>query len=258
MFMFAIPSGHDFVAFSDGSCLGNPGKGGWAYAIQRNGARSVDDLVTGFGSTPTSTNSRMEIVGALECVLQIGLSERGTVYCDSQYVVKGINEWGDGWIKRGWKTAGNKGVKNDDLWRLLLPALKERPGITFEWVRGHNGNEMNEHVDVLANTAARTQTASAPRPRDLVETTSDGRAPMAETLIQCLMDRATRLLELRADQQPLLERIEDIAGGDHNAMLGFLFGHNRSLGDTPMAVIEAGRGTLVDELLERIKAGVYA
>jgi len=133
--------------YTDGACSGNPGPGGWG-ALLRIG--DVEKELSG-GESPT-TNNRMELMGAI-CGLE-ALTRPSIVklYTDSQYVQKGISEWLPGWIKRGWKTADKKPVKNADLWQRLDAARKPHK-VDFIWVRGHNGHAENERVDRLAVNA---------------------------------------------------------------------------------------------------------
>jgi ribonuclease HI len=106
-----------------------------------------------YGGEPLTTNNRMEltaVIRALESLKKAGTSAR--VYTDSQYVIKGIEEWVGSWKARGWKTADKKPVKNQDLWE-RLDALAARHSLEWHWVRGHSGIAGNERVDALANRA---------------------------------------------------------------------------------------------------------
>ncbi|KMT63905.1 ribonuclease HI [Catenovulum maritimum] len=134
--------------FTDGSCLGNPGPGGYG-TILRYGKKEKE-LSQGFILT---TNNRMELLAAIkglealteECVVNLST--------DSQYVKNGINQWIHGWKKRGWKTADKKDVKNKDLW-VKLDELCEKHQVEWHWVKGHSGHVENERCDVLARDAA--------------------------------------------------------------------------------------------------------
>lgn len=138
------PDGATFV-YTDGACSGNPGPGGWAWAIDRDRFAS--------GSERPSTNQRMEIRAALEAV--IALSGPLVVVSDSTYVVNCFrDQWWDGWLKRGWTTSAKKPVANRDLWEPLVMAVKERGDVAFQWVKGHSGHEMNDLVDELAVAAS--------------------------------------------------------------------------------------------------------
>ena len=133
---------------TDGSCLGNPGPGGWA-ALLRYGEKERE-LVGGEAQT---TNNRMELMAAIAALEVLTEGWRVTLHIDSQYVRQGITEWMPGWVRRGWRTAGGDPVKNRDLWE-RLHAATGRHTIEWKWVKGHNGDPDNERVDVLARNAA--------------------------------------------------------------------------------------------------------
>ena len=130
--------------FTDGACSGNPGPGGWGVLMRTKG---VEKELSG-GESPT-TNNRMELMAAIKGLESLTRPSKVKLYTDSQYVQKGISEWMPGWIKRGWKTADNKPVKNADLWQQLAAARAPHK-VDFIWVRGHNGHAENERVDRLA------------------------------------------------------------------------------------------------------------
>jgi ribonuclease HI len=136
------------VIYTDGACRGNPGPGGWAALLIHNQHEKEIS-----GAERLTTNNRMEllaVIRALEALKKPGTSAR--VYTDSQYVIKGIEEWMPAWKERGWRTADKKPVKNQDLWE-QLDALAARHDIEWHWVRGHSGVAGNERVDALANRA---------------------------------------------------------------------------------------------------------
>jgi ribonuclease HI len=135
--------------FSDGSCLGNPGPGGWAALV-----RSPTGEALLSGSEPHTTNNRMELMGAIAGLESLSKGSTVIVTTDSQYVKKGIEEWIRGWKQRGWKTADKQPVKNQDLW-MRLDAACAAHRVTWAWVRGHNGHPENERVDVEAQHQAR-------------------------------------------------------------------------------------------------------
>ncbi|HEX2461100.1 MAG TPA: ribonuclease H [Vicinamibacterales bacterium] len=137
------PAGAGSV-YTDGACSGNPGPGGWAWAIDRDTWAS--------GSEPASTNQRMEIRAALEAVT--ALDRPLIVVSDSTYVVNCFRDrWWEGWLDRGWINSQKKPVANRDLWEPLVHAVIERGDVAFHWVKGHSGHEMNDFVDHLAVTA---------------------------------------------------------------------------------------------------------
>jgi ribonuclease HI len=133
---------------TDGSCLGNPGPGGWA-ALLRYGEKEREVV----GGEAQTTNNRMELMAAIAALEILTEGCEITLHIDSQYVRQGITEWMPGWVRRGWKTAGGDPVKNRDLWE-RLHAATGRHKIDWKWVKGHNGDPDNERVDVLARNAA--------------------------------------------------------------------------------------------------------
>jgi len=133
--------------YTDGACSGNPGPGGWGALLRFSGTEK--ELSGGEANT---TNNRMEMMGAIMALEALTQPSTVRLYTDSQYVQKGISEWLPGWIKRGWKTADKKPVKNADLWQRLDAARKPHK-VDFIWVRGHNGHAENERVDRLAVAA---------------------------------------------------------------------------------------------------------
>ncbi len=135
--------------YTDGACLGNPGPGGWAWAVP--GGRFAS------GAAAATTNQRMEIHAALEAVQS--LAGPLVVVSDSTYVVNCFRDrWWEGWLARGWTTSAKKPVANRDLWEPLITAVRAEPGrVTFRWVKGHSDNPSNDLVDRLAVEAARSQ-----------------------------------------------------------------------------------------------------
>ncbi len=133
--------------YTDGACSGNPGPGGWG-AILVHGSVEKEMM----GREDHTTNNRMEMMGAIAALEALKSPCDIDVYTDSTYVQKGITEWVHGWMKRGWKTADKKPVKNDDLWMRLVAATKPHT-IRWHWVKGHSGHEYNERVDKLAVAA---------------------------------------------------------------------------------------------------------
>lgn len=134
--------------FCDGSCLGNPGPGGWG-AIVRYSGKEIELS----GGKKNTTNNEMELTAVIESIKSLPSSARVTVTTDSQYVVKGATEWMQNWIKNGWKTAAKKPVKNRILWE-EINSLEKKHSVKWEWIRGHAGHPENERSDVLAVKAA--------------------------------------------------------------------------------------------------------
>ncbi|MBV7331466.1 ribonuclease HI [Chloroflexi bacterium TSY] len=144
------------IIYTDGGCIGNPGPGGWA-AVLRYGEH--ERIISGrFRNT---TNNRMELRAAIEALETLKRPCPVTIYTDSIYLRDGITKWIDGWQRNGWRTANKKPVKNQDLWRRLLQAIEQHQsvgGVSWEWTKGHAGDERNEQVDDLANGEARQVT----------------------------------------------------------------------------------------------------
>ncbi|OXE37402.1 MAG: ribonuclease HI [Phenylobacterium zucineum] len=132
------------VIYTDGACSGNPGPGGWG-AILTLG-QNVKEIC---GGEPDTTNNRMELMAAIRALEALNKPCAVELHTDSTYVMKGISEWIHNWKRRGWRTADNKPVKNDDLWRELDQA-RERHQVSWKWVKGHAGHPMNERADELA------------------------------------------------------------------------------------------------------------
>ena len=133
------------LVFADGACKGNPGPGGWG-AILRIGTHEREI----YGGERQTTNNRMELTAVIRALESLKRHCNVKVYTDSQYVQKGISEWLPQWKRRGWRTAGKKPVKNEDLWR-ELDELAQKHKVEWHWVRGHAGHVENERADALAN-----------------------------------------------------------------------------------------------------------
>ena len=134
--------------FCDGSCLGNPGPGGWGAIVRYSGKEFELS-----GGKKNTTNNEMEMTAVIESLKSLPSPATVTVTTDSQYVIKGATEWMHNWIKNGWKTAAKKPVKNRLLWEGINSAVKKH-SVKWEWIRGHTGHLENERADVLAVEAA--------------------------------------------------------------------------------------------------------
>ena len=133
--------------FSDGACSGNPGPGGWGAILRKDATEK--EL---FGGEALTTNNRMEMMAAIAALAALKRPSVVKIHTDSQYLRNGITEWVPQWIKRGWRTADKKPVKNSDLWQRLVAAEKPHR-VEWLWVRGHNGHIENERADLLARQA---------------------------------------------------------------------------------------------------------
>jgi ribonuclease HI len=135
--------------YSDGACSGNPGPGGWGAVLRWRGrARELS------GFEPATTNNRMELLAAINALEALKRPMAVRMFTDSDYLRQGITTWLPRWKKRGWRTADNKPVKNQDLWQRLEQALAGHR-VEWHWVRGHSGDPDNERADQLARTALR-------------------------------------------------------------------------------------------------------
>ena len=134
--------------YTDGSCLGNPGNGGWAAII-------IDDKkkIQIKGSKKDTTNNQMELLAPIKALKKIPKGSNVQIFTDSKYVKSGITEWINNWKKNGWKTASKQPVKNKDLWTELDQMTNEFQ-IKWNWVKGHSTDVLNNEVDLIAREAA--------------------------------------------------------------------------------------------------------
>jgi ribonuclease HI len=130
--------------YTDGACSGNPGPGGWAALLMFG--EHVREIS---GGEATTTNNRMELQATIEALKQLKEPCDVTLFTDSKYVLQGFTEWMPGWVKKGWKTADKKPVKNVELWQALAEAAASHR-IDWHWVKGHSGDIHNDRVDALA------------------------------------------------------------------------------------------------------------
>ncbi|MDN7138748.1 ribonuclease HI [Pseudidiomarina sp. 1ASP75-14] len=134
--------------YTDGSCLGNPGPGGYGAVIEYGEHRK--ELAAGYRLT---TNNRMEMLAAIKALEALKHPCQVTLTSDSQYLKQGIENWIHNWKRNGWRTSNRKPVKNADLWQALDQAV-QRHKVSWEWVKGHAGHPQNERCDELARQAA--------------------------------------------------------------------------------------------------------
>lgn len=136
----------EIMIYTDGACTGNPGPGGWGAIITRDG-----EEVQLAGGEKQTTNNRMELTAALKALQGLDQAAKITIFTDSEYLKRGVTEWLAGWKARNWQRKDGK-LANVDLWQALDCEI-QRHDITWQWVRGHAGNRMNERVDRLARSA---------------------------------------------------------------------------------------------------------
>ncbi|MDB2371654.1 ribonuclease HI [Alphaproteobacteria bacterium] len=134
--------------YTDGSCLGNPGTGGWAFQIFNEGT-----IINHFGYQLDTTNNQMELTAAIKALEFLQKESEIIIFTDSTYVRNGITSWISNWKKNNWKNSQRKDVKNKILWK-KLDVLNSQKNITWKWVKAHDINEHNNKVDLLAREAA--------------------------------------------------------------------------------------------------------
>ena len=135
--------------FTDGACSGNPGPGGWGFILRGDG---LEGERIESGGEPATTNNRMELTAVIRGLACIPDGATVVLTTDSEYCVKGLNEWMDGWKRRGWRKSDKSPVMNRDLWE-ALDAHRSRMSVRATWIRGHNLHPENERCDRLAVAA---------------------------------------------------------------------------------------------------------
>tara|TARA_B100000029_G_scaffold475453_1_gene518718 strand:- start:188 stop:610 length:423 start_codon:yes stop_codon:yes gene_type:complete len=134
--------------YTDGSCLNNPGDGGWAAIIVYDGKK-----IQIKGSQKNTTNNQMELLAPIKALNKVPKGSKIEIFTDSKYVKSGITEWIHNWKKNGWKTANKQEVKNKNLW-IELDLLTNKFEITWNWVKAHSTDKLNNEVDLIAREAA--------------------------------------------------------------------------------------------------------
>ena len=134
--------------YTDGSCLINPGNGGWAAIIIVDGKKTFIK-----GSKKNTTNNQMELLAPIEALKKIPKCSNVQIFTDSKYVKSGITEWIHNWKKNGWRTASKQPIKNKELWT-ELDLMTNDFQIKWSWVKGHSTNTLNNEVDLIAREAA--------------------------------------------------------------------------------------------------------
>lgn len=153
---------NEILIYTDGSSLGNPGRGGWGVLIIKNEELGIKNDVELGGGEKDTTNNRMELKACIEALKYISarpcLAESVTIHADSAYVLGGITNWIFGWEKNGWRTANKKPVMNQELWKELIVLVRDFRGkIIWQKVKGHSGHIYNERADEIARTYAAKQ-----------------------------------------------------------------------------------------------------
>lgn len=136
--------------FTDGSCDGNPGPGGWGMVWVENDEVREERS----GVDPSTTNNRMELQALIAAYELLPKDANVTVYSDSQLCVKTVNEWAAGWEKRGWKRKSGP-IANLQLVQRLYALANEHPNVTLQWIKAHDGSKWNEYADALASAYMR-------------------------------------------------------------------------------------------------------
>ena len=134
--------------YTDGSCLSNPGNGGWAAIINIDG--KIKKIS---GNEKNTTNNRMELMAPINALKYVNSKDSIEMFTDSKYVKNGITEWINTWVLNNWKTSNKEDVKNKDLW-IELYKLNQSLNVKWNWVKAHAGDPLNEEVDMLAKEAA--------------------------------------------------------------------------------------------------------
>lgn len=138
-----------YSIYTDGSCLGNPGRGGWAVVFEI--PEGTADMYGGYRMT---TNNRMELMAVIKALESVPENSKVKIMTDSRLICDAINkDWLRGWKRKAWRKADGGSVKNIDLWK-MVDALMEKRKVNFIWIKGHNDNPLNEKCDLLAKTGA--------------------------------------------------------------------------------------------------------
>lgn len=141
--------------YTDGSCLGNPGNGGWAFLVKKN-----DTISSRSGFVLNTTNNQMELTAAIKAIEFIDTNDVINLLTDSNYVKNGITSWIKNWKINNWKNSSKQPVKNKDLWE-RLDELNSTKSVNWQWVKAHSTNNYNNQVDLLARQSAESLTESS-------------------------------------------------------------------------------------------------
>jgi ribonuclease HI len=132
--------------FTDGSCEGNPGPGGWGFVWVEDGRIVAQDS----GRHPATTNNRMELTALIAAYRALPTDAKIDVYSDSQLCVKTVNEWAAGWERRGWRRKTGP-IANLEMVKELFALARAHPGVRLRWIKAHDGTRWNEYADALAS-----------------------------------------------------------------------------------------------------------
>ena len=139
---------YDFIVYTDGACIGNPGAGGWAAILFNIKGKEILS-----GAEEQTTNNRMELIASIQALKYIKKKSKINIFTDSKYLIDGISIWIENWKLNQWKTKNNKHVKNSDLWK-ELDELQNFHIVKWTWVKGHSGDKYNDEADMLARNQA--------------------------------------------------------------------------------------------------------
>jgi ribonuclease HI len=141
--------------YTDGSCLGNPGNGGWAFLVKKN-----DIISSRSGFVLNTTNNQMELTAAIKAIEFLDTNDVINLLTDGNYVKNGITSWIKNWKINNWKNSSKQPVKNKDLWE-RLDELNSTKSVNWQWVKAHSTNNYNNQVDLLARQSAESLTESS-------------------------------------------------------------------------------------------------
>ncbi len=155
--------------YTDGSCLGNPGAGGYAAIILYEDGKREEII----GGERFTTNNRMELMAAIVALRKISPQDKAEIFTDSTYLKNAFTQnWLDNWKRNGWKSSKKGAVKNQDLWK-ELDFLISNINVTFHWVKGHAGNSLNERCDKLARETANKFNVQSARTENVITPTEN-------------------------------------------------------------------------------------
>lgn len=173
--------------YADGSCIGNPGPGGWAWAL----TDGEDILDEGSGNKPDTTCNEMELVAVYEALAHVSPSRSYIMVLDSQYAIDSLSKWYKNWQKNGWRNSKKQPVKNQDVIKSIIALYPKIDIIKWEWVKGHSGDRFNDHVDA----AATTQSGQIAQDRSFKIPTHPGHSSAEETFRQSVNDATEKFIK---------------------------------------------------------------